>query len=67
MKVFFDEKTDALYLRFDENAAVADSEEIRPGIVLDFNKSNQLVGIEILSAKTHITKADLKKIQFEVA
>lgn len=66
MKVQFDEKNDALYLRFDDSAIV-DSEEISAGIILDFNDKNQVVGIEILDVKKHLPNADLKKFQFEVA
>lgn len=47
MKMRYDEKADMLYLRLDESAII-ESEEVQPGIVLDFNASNQVVGIEIL-------------------
>ena len=50
MRLHFDEKADALYLRLDDSSVV-DSEEVRPGIVLDFNERNQVVGIEILRVK----------------
>lgn len=66
MKVHFDEKADALYLRLD-NSKVVESEEVRPGIVLDFNEKNEVVGIEILKVKNRVPSADLKKFQFEVA
>jgi uncharacterized protein YuzE len=36
MRVQFDEKADALYLRLDDTKIV-EPEEVRPGIVLDFN------------------------------
>ena len=66
MKVHFDEKADALYVRFDDSK-IAESEEVRPGIILDFNDKNQVVGIEILKVKNRVPIADLKKMQFEVA
>ena len=66
MKVHFDEKADALYVRFDESK-ITESEEVRPGIILDFHDQNQVVGIEILSVKKRVPIADLKKMQFEVA
>ena len=53
MKVHFDEKADAVYLRLDDSPIV-DSEEVHPGIVLDFNGANQVVGIEILRVSDHI-------------
>nr|MBI3612651.1 DUF2283 domain-containing protein [Nitrospirota bacterium] len=66
MKVHFDEKADALYLRLDDSKII-DSEEVQPGIVLDFNESKQVVGIEILRVKDRVPLANLKQMQFEIA
>ena len=66
MKVHFDEKADAIYLRLDESSIV-DSEEVRPGIILDFNERDEVVGIEILRVKQRVPLADLRQMQFEVA
>ena len=66
MRLHFDEKADALYLRLDDSSVV-ESEEVRPGIVLDFNQRNQVVGIEILRVKERVPLANLRQIQFEVA
>jgi uncharacterized protein YuzE len=66
MKVHFDEKADALYLRLDDSKII-ESEEVQPGIVLDFNESKQVVGIEILRVKDRVPLANLKQMQFEVA
>jgi uncharacterized protein YuzE len=64
MRIKVDEKSDALYIRLDESLIV-DSEEIKPGIILDYNDKNQAVGIEILGIKKRIPLEDLKKFQFE--
>lgn len=48
MKLKIDKETDALYLRLDDSA-ITESEEIIPGIVIDVNAENQVVGIEILN------------------
>lgn len=66
MRLHFDEKADALYLRLDESSVV-ESEEVRPGIVLDFDQRNQVVGIEILRVKERVPLAKLRQIQFEIA
>jgi uncharacterized protein YuzE len=66
MRVQFNEKADAIYLRFDESEVV-ESEEVHPGIVLDFNKQDEVVGIEVLRVKNRIPLANLKQMQFEVA
>ena len=65
MTLHFDEKADAIYLRLDDSRIV-ESEEISPGIVLDFNEHNQVVGIEILKVKDRVPLANLKQLQFEV-
>jgi uncharacterized protein YuzE len=66
MRVQFDERADAIYLRFDESEVV-ESEEVHPGIVLDFNEQAEVVGVEILRVKNRIPLASLKQMQFEVA
>ena len=66
MRMHYDEKTDALYLRLDDSKVV-DSEEVKPGIVLDFNAEKQVVGIEVLNLKRRIPSADLKELKYEVA
>ncbi len=66
MRVHFDEKADAIYMRLDESKIV-ESQEVQPGIVLDFNEHNQVVGNETLRVKDRVPQANLKQMQFEVA
>jgi uncharacterized protein YuzE len=66
VRLHLDEEADALYLRLDDSAIV-ESEEVSPGIVLDFNQDNQVVGVEILKVKERVPLANLRQIQFEVA
>lgn len=66
MKVHFDEQADALYLRLDDSEIV-DSEEVKPGIVIDFDAKDQVVGIEVLRVKQRVPLANLKQLLFEVA
>ncbi len=66
MKMHYDEKADALYLRLDESKII-ESEEVQPGIVLDYNADNQVVGVEILRVKDRVLSADLKQVLYEVA
>ena len=67
MKMHYDEKVDALYLSLDDDSEVIESEEVKPGIILDFNAEGQVVGIEVLDLKRRVPKADLKHVKFEVA
>ncbi|MEI8393686.1 MAG: DUF2283 domain-containing protein [Rhodospirillaceae bacterium] len=66
MKVRFDEQADALYIRLDE-AAIEESEEVSPGVVLDFDAENRVVGIELSRVRARLPSAQLKQMQFEVA
>jgi len=68
MKIHLDERADALYLRLDDGAiAIAESEEVAPGIVLDYDDRDRVVGVEILDVKARAPIAGLRRIQFEVA
>ncbi|MCK6623309.1 MAG: DUF2283 domain-containing protein [Calditrichaceae bacterium] len=65
MKVLFDEKADAIYIRFDESKII-ESEEIKHGIIFDFDGKEHVVGIEILKVTARVPLNNLKKLQFEV-
>lgn len=65
MKFFYDEGADAVYIRFDD-AQIIDSNEVEPGVILDYDANSRLVGIEILGTSKHITPASLKHMEFKV-
>jgi uncharacterized protein YuzE len=66
MRLHYDRKADALYLRLDDSKIEA-FQEVQPGIVLDFNAQNQVVAIEVLRLKARFPSADVKRLRFEVA
>jgi len=66
MRLKIDKENDALYFRLDESAIV-ESEEVQPGIILDYDKNNQVVGIEILNLSSRIGKEKLNFLQLETA
>lgn len=59
MKVGFDEAADALYIRLDD-APIEDSEEVSPGVILDFDAADRIVGIEILRIGEQLPSAQLR-------
>jgi len=61
-----DQKSDALYFRLDESQIV-ESEEVRPGIVLDFDSNDNVVGIEILNLTRRVSEEMIKNFKFETA
>ena len=66
MKLKVDRENDALYLRLDESAIV-ESEEVQPGIVLDYDKDERVVGVEILSLSTRVVPEMIKHFEYEAA
>ena len=60
MKTRYDPKTDAIYVRF-ADATIAESEEVRPSLMLNFDAAGRIVAIEILDASKHLAiGTDLK-------
>lgn len=66
MRVKVDRQADALYFRLDESRIV-DSEEIRPGVVLDYDENDCVVGIELLNISTRAKSEELESMQFLTA
>ncbi|MHB1695660.1 MAG: DUF2283 domain-containing protein [bacterium] len=66
MKLMVDKESDALYFRLDETPIV-ESEEVEPGIILDFNSEGKVVGVEMLSLSARIKPEQLKILQYETA
>lgn len=47
MKIEYDQKADAMYIRL-RAGKVAESDEVRPGLVFDFDDQGRVLGIEVL-------------------
>jgi uncharacterized protein YuzE len=65
MKVKYDPHTDTLSVILKDDARVAESDEDKPGIILDYDDRGDLVSLEILDASQRVTEA--RKIEFEMA
>jgi uncharacterized protein YuzE len=64
MKLKIDKESDALYFRLDE-AAIVESEEVQPGVILDFNAEGKVVGIEILALSKRVNPDQFKILHYE--
>ncbi len=63
MKISYDQKTDTLTVILKEGATVAESDEDKPGVVLDYDEDGNLVSLEILDASKRVT--DARKIEYQ--
>ncbi len=64
MKVTYDPKTDALSVIFKDHTPVAESDEDKPGVILDYDEEGNLVSLEILDASKRVTEA--RKVEFQM-
>jgi len=64
MRLKINKEDDALYFRLDETVIV-ESEEVEPGVILDFDQNGQVVGIELLSLSSRVELEKLRVLQFE--
>lgn len=62
MKVIYDPQTDTLTVILSD-AAVAESDEDRPGVILDYDGAGNLVSLEILDASQRVTAPGTVQLQ----
>ena len=53
MKVTYDPEVDVLRILF-RNTPIEESDEDKPGVILDYDKEGNLVGLEVLNASQRI-------------
>ena len=53
LKLRIDPEADALHLRLSD-AEIIDSEEVKPDIILDFDRDDHVIGFEILNLSQHL-------------
>lgn len=64
MKIKVDRDTDTLYFRLDESRIV-ESEEVKPGVILDYDDADRVVGVEFLGISLRASKEELSSLQFQ--
>jgi len=64
MKIKYDKETDIVYIRL-SSQNITESDQEKPGIILDYSDDGQIVGIEILNASAKMDQE--KGILYEVA
>jgi uncharacterized protein YuzE len=66
MRLTVDKDNDALYFRLDEGSVI-ESEEVKPGVILDFNAEGKVVGVELLGLSARVAPEQLRVLRFETA
>ncbi|MBI2849667.1 MAG: DUF2283 domain-containing protein [Chloroflexi bacterium] len=65
MKITYDTKADAMYIKFRDGEFVA-NKDIEEGIIIDIGKGNTLLGIEVLEASTRFQPEDLARVEIQM-
>jgi uncharacterized protein YuzE len=63
VKATYDTTTDTLSITLKADAPIAESDEDKPGVILDYDEKGNLVSLEILDFSKRVTEA--RRIEFE--
>jgi len=66
VRVHVDPEADALYIRLNETP-IESSEEVRPGVVLDFDADGEVIGIEMLRISARMRPEEMRTLHFATA
>jgi uncharacterized protein YuzE len=64
MKVKYDQEVDVLTIEFSD-AQVEESDQDKPGVILDYDKDGNIVGMEILNASKRVQNP--RSVEYAVA
>lgn len=64
MKATYDAKTDTLSIILKPDAQVAESDEDKPGVLLDYDEQGNLVSLQILDASKRVSET--RRFEFEM-
>jgi uncharacterized protein YuzE len=64
MQIFYDDKTDLLYIRLDDRKQEIINRRASDDVVLDMGKGNKIIGIEILDASKHVNLERLLPVNY---
>ena len=67
MNIVYNDKSDLLYIRFDERKQDVINRRVSDNLVLDIGENDRIIGIEILDASRHVTLDRLLPVKYEVS
>jgi uncharacterized protein YuzE len=63
VKATYDSRTDTLLIVFKPETSVAESDEGKPGVILDYDDQGNLISLEIMDASKRVSEA--RRMEFE--
>ncbi len=66
MKIEYDKQADALYIKLNK-AKYFESDEIGKNVIVDYDKANHVIGIEVLNASKNFLPNALKAFKINPA
>lgn len=67
MHILYNDKTDLLYIRFDDRKQEVINKRVSDDIVLDIGDDDRIIGIEVLDASKHVSLERLLPVQYEIS
>lgn len=64
MKATYDARTDAVSIILNANAEIAESDEDKPRVILDYDADGNLISLEILDASKRV--GETRRMEFEM-
>jgi len=67
MRVLYDDKSDLLYIRFDDRTQEVINKRVSEDVVLDIGEGDRIIGIEIMDASKHIRLERLLPVEYQLS
>ena len=67
MHILYNDKTDLLYIRFDDRKQEVINKRVTDEVVLDIGENDRIIGIEVLDASKHVSLERLLPVQYEIS
>lgn len=67
MQVLYDDKSDLLYIRFDDRTQEIINKRVSEDVVLDLGEGDKIIGIEIMDASKHVPLEKLLPVEYQLS
>jgi uncharacterized protein YuzE len=67
MRVLYDDKSDLLYIRFDDRKQEVINKRVSEDVVLDLGDGDKIIGIEIMDASKHVPLERLLPVEYHLS